>query len=306
MITLLIRQRLAAALVCVSVSLGVALSSATAWGHGDVKIEIQAVDGHLDVEMSVHKSVFGEPLFGLPPATDLPGVDAIGGISTADEVLLEVIGPLLFAQGLDGGSAEPTDGLLEVIAPNGIDSVLVDALTTTLPALDWLPLGGQLIDVHGTYALIDRGSDLPGAYGLQMRAISPQFESSEPFLVVIGAHDMDPGLLDEAAAQILDASDLVFAPIPGDANGDDVVDGLDYLVWAAHYGDNPAEDPPGSPDNGDLNGDDVVDGLDYLFWAAHYGESRATAVPEPSGLWALVSALGCCLATIRSRCRRAC
>jgi hypothetical protein len=291
MMTLLIQKRLAATLVCVSVTLGVALCSATVRGHGDTKIEIQALDGQLEVEMLVHTSMFGEPVFGLPPATELPGVDAVGGISTADDVMLEIIGPLLFSQGLDGGSTELTDGVIEVIAPDGVDSILVDAATTTLPALDWLPLGGQLIDIHGTYALIDRGSDLPGAYGLQMRAISPQFAASEPFLVVIGAHDFDPVLLGEAAAQILAASDLVFAPIPGDANGDDVVDGLDYLVWAAHYGDDPAEDPPGPSANGDLNDDEVVDGLDYLVWAAHFGESQAMTVPEPSGLTLLGMAL---------------
>ncbi|MEZ6073497.1 MAG: hypothetical protein R3C10_25280 [Pirellulales bacterium] len=30
----------------------------------------------------------------------------------------------------------------------------------------------------------------------------------------------------------------------GDGNGDGVVDGLDYLLWASFYGDNPAQDPP--------------------------------------------------------------
>jgi hypothetical protein len=33
---------------------------------------------------------------------------------------------------------------------------------------------------------------------------------------------------------------------PGDGNGDGHVDGVDYLIWAGNYGDNPADDPPGS------------------------------------------------------------
>ncbi|MEZ6070093.1 MAG: G8 domain-containing protein [Pirellulales bacterium] len=35
-------------------------------------------------------------------------------------------------------------------------------------------------------------------------------------------------------------------PIAADGNGDGIVDGLDFLVWAAHFGDHPAEDPPGA------------------------------------------------------------
>ena len=80
--------------------------------------------------------------------------------------------------------------------------------------------------------------------------------------------------------------DLFAAPLPGDANGDRAIDGLDYLVWAAAFGDNPAADPPGPPTNGDLNGDTLVDGLDYLVWAASFGKgpNNVVAVPEPGTL----------------------
>jgi hypothetical protein len=72
-------------------------------------------------------------------------------------------------------------------------------------------------------------------------------------------------------------------PLLGDANGDGKVDGYDYLVWAGNYGDNPADDPPGSPGNGDYNDDGVVDGHDYLVWASNYGQgpNDGVAVPEP-------------------------
>ena len=36
-------------------------------------------------------------------------------------------------------------------------------------------------------------------------------------------------------------------PTPGDANGEGKVNGLDYLVWAENFGDDPADDPPGAP-----------------------------------------------------------
>ena len=50
------------------------------------------------------------------------------------------------------------------------------------------------------------------------------------------------------------------------------------FVWAIHYDDDPVQDPPGSPMNGDYNGDGVVDGLDYIVWAINYG-AGVPAVP---------------------------
>lgn len=71
--------------------------------------------------------------------------------------------------------------------------------------------------------------------------------------------------------------------VVGDGNSDGKVDGLDYLIWADNYGDNPADIPPGSPENGDYDSNGVVDGLDYLAWAGNFGNgpNDATAVPEP-------------------------
>jgi hypothetical protein len=69
----------------------------------------------------------------------------------------------------------------------------------------------------------------------------------------------------------------------GDGNGDGKVDGLDYLIWAGFFGDDPAQAPPGSPENGDFNDDDKVDGLDYLTLASNFGQgpNDGVAVPEP-------------------------
>ena len=74
----------------------------------------------------------------------------------------------------------------------------------------------------------------------------------------------------------------------GDGNLDGVVNGLDYLTWAANFGDNPADTPPGSPENGDFNDDGVVNGLDYLVWAGNFGAGGATVVPEPAS-WLLLA-----------------
>jgi hypothetical protein len=88
---------------------------------------------------------------------------------------------------------------------------------------------------------------------------------------------------------------FVFGPeiVPGDGNGDGHVGGVDYLLWAENFGDNPADDPPGSPANGDYNNDGAVSGLDYLLWASNFGMGPldAVAVPEPSGLGLLLFGL---------------
>ncbi|MEZ6073096.1 MAG: SUMF1/EgtB/PvdO family nonheme iron enzyme [Pirellulales bacterium] len=84
-----------------------------------------------------------------------------------------------------------------------------------------------------------------------------------------------------------------------DANGDGHIDGTDYLIWAAAYGNDPAAIPPGPPLNGDFDYSGVVDGLDYLVWAGNYGQgpNDAVAVPEPatfSGLLVAAALLSQC------------
>ncbi|MCA9102014.1 MAG: PEP-CTERM sorting domain-containing protein [Planctomycetales bacterium] len=95
--------------------------------------------------------------------------------------------------------------------------------------------------------------------------------------------------------------ELFAAALPGDANGDRAIDGLDYLIWAEAFGDDPAADPPGAPENGDFNGDTRVDGLDYLVWASNFGRgpNNATAVPEPTA--AILLLLGLLTCTLRGR-----
>jgi hypothetical protein len=87
------------------------------------------------------------------------------------------------------------------------------------------------------------------------------------------------------------AADSTVDPIAGDGNGDGKVDGLDYLLWAGAFGDDPAADPPGSPENGDYDGNGVVDGIDYLTWAGNFGNgpNDGSAVPEPSSMLLLAA-----------------
>ena len=60
-------------------------------------------------------------------------------------------------------------------------------------------------------------------------------------------------------------------PEPGDYNGDDVVDAVDYTVWRNNFGTD--FDLNG---NGDETGDsmDIVDEADFIWWKEHYGNSN--------------------------------
>jgi hypothetical protein len=56
-------------------------------------------------------------------------------------------------------------------------------------------------------------------------------------------------------------------PIPGDANGDDMVDGIDYVIWLNQYLKPPQPDPSG---DADFNQSGTVDGVDYVIWLNNY------------------------------------
>ena len=53
----------------------------------------------------------------------------------------------------------------------------------------------------------------------------------------------------------------------GDANNDNKVDGVDYVVWLSHY--NQSVTGAGS---GDFNNSGKVDGVDYVVWLNNFGK----------------------------------
>jgi len=78
--------------------------------------------------------------------------------------------------------------------------------------------------------------------------------------------------------------------VPGDYNGNGIVDGADYVVWRKNKG--ATGSPTVSQGNGDGDGD--VDDDDYTYWRTRYGNTSGSgsggglqanaAVPEPAGL----------------------
>ncbi|MBN2022769.1 MAG: hypothetical protein JW809_08225 [Pirellulales bacterium] len=84
-----------------------------------------------------------------------------------------------------------------------------------------------------------------------------------------------------------------WGPLPGDANGDGLVDSADAAALAAHWL------APGGWADGDFNADGAVDELDLAILAANWRPGPgAPAVPEPCGL-ALVAGLVLSVAALR-------
>lgn len=80
--------------------------------------------------------------------------------------------------------------------------------------------------------------------------------------------------------------------IPGDFNGDSVVDGIDLAQWTGDFGVN---------DESDADNDGDTDGADFIIWQQHLGDGGAiSTVPEPSA-----ACIAICMAAACKRRRRA-
>ncbi len=80
--------------------------------------------------------------------------------------------------------------------------------------------------------------------------------------------------------------------LPGDANLDGNVDGLDFIAWNAGKFTSTA-----AWSAGDFNADGVIDGNDFIEWNLNkFSSAASVAVPESSGLlcgWTLLLAIRC-------------
>ena len=82
--------------------------------------------------------------------------------------------------------------------------------------------------------------------------------------------------------------------VPGDLNGDNVVDAADYIILKSNFGNAPSV----QGEDGDLNGDNIIDAADLALFAGDINAATGTAIPEPTTL-ALLTLGG--LAVVRRR-----
>jgi hypothetical protein len=87
--------------------------------------------------------------------------------------------------------------------------------------------------------------------------------------------------------------------VPGDYNGNGVVDGADYVMWRH-----------GGPLQNEVDSPGVVNNQDYVEWRARFGNtsgigsgelSNSSAVPEPATVALVALALSALMAASRKR-----
>jgi hypothetical protein len=89
-----------------------------------------------------------------------------------------------------------------------------------------------------------------------------------------------------------EATVMVVEPeLPGDFNGDRIVNASDLGIWKTHFGD---ESGTATRAMGDADGNGVVDGNDFLIWQRGLTSAGGSAavVPEPRGAMLMLAAAG--------------
>lgn len=79
---------------------------------------------------------------------------------------------------------------------------------------------------------------------------------------------------------------FLFDRVPGDFDGDNDVDGADFVAWQTNF----PKATGATLSQGDADGDGDVDGADFVVWQTHFPYSSgpgASPVPEPAG-WSLM------------------
>lgn len=245
-----------------------------------------------------------------------PGVLRANDATYRNGLGVGALNALGFMQGTNNGNAVLFDN---IHLARGVD-------TSHPLATQWadyvVQSGGELMTVHGDFtveagAVVSLDAVAPDAHdqllvGGTLHAggtLKVLFDSNAPTPELGDTYDLldfaaasgafDAFALPQLAADLRwDVSDLLVSgalaiaeALPGDFNGDERVDALDYAVWRENYG--VAEDAAVLSGNGTR--DTIVDTEDLQLWLANYGALLQTGggggggggfapVPEPTSL----------------------
>jgi hypothetical protein len=119
--------------------------------------------------------------------------------------------------------------------------------------------------VTGVEFLLDGGTVM--GHGTLVSAGVYSF-SWDTLPAAFGAHTLRARAIDGGGLMGSSASISVVIRIPGDGNGDNIVDGEDYGIWQNGY-----QHPGATIATGDYNGDGIVDGEDYGVWQNNYNRT---------------------------------
>lgn len=108
--------------------------------------------------------------------------------------------------------------------------------------------------------------------------------------------NVDDYIVTAGASTFTNNAGTEFALVSANFDGNDIVNGEDYLIWQRNFGG------PGGFSQGDANLDGNVDRDDFIIWEAQYGLpvplSAISSVPEPQSvcllLWGLLALCGRC------------
>jgi hypothetical protein len=149
------------------------------------------------------------------------------------------------------------------------------------------------IHQHRTFTLqdLDGASPLDGIYLLSIHMRVAGLADSLPLFLLFGTENSSVDALDNASVPWVEQQ----LDLPGDYNGDGVVDAADYTVWRDAFG----QMGPALAADGDR--DQSVGAGDYEIWKQNFGSaadlqvpyqstpstnaSLAAGVPEPMSLW---------------------
>lgn len=130
---------------------------------------------------------------------------------------------------------------------------------------DWVGLPSDVLpgqSIQTSYPL--RMPDETGKFVFRLNVLNRWWLIQSGFPTYDFVVDVNDGLLPSATPVLPTSTPIV--GVPGDANGDRLVNGIDYVIWLNHFGVYLS----GGVRDGDFNGDGIVNGVDYVIWLSHF------------------------------------